>query len=147
MDRQTVFDYIKKKYHVLPEYPWRKYDSNAVFRHTDNKKWFALVMDVQGNKLGLSGSEYIDVVNLKMDDLFFRDIIIKEDGIMPAYHMNKMHWVTVLLNGITALMKIRLLKRYAPEQFTFEVLKSEYGIYAIRGPRGVPNSLSSALKG
>ena len=44
-------------------------------------------------------------------------------------------------------MKIRLLKRYAPEQFTFEVLKSEYGIYAIRGPRGVPNSLSSALKG
>ena len=247
MDRQTVFDYIKKKYHVLPEYPWRKYDSNAVFRHTDNKKWFALVMDVQGNKLGLSGSEYIDVVNLKMDDLFFRDIIIKEDGIMPAYHMNKIHWVTVLLNGmvpekrvlelidmsflatasakkkekvrppkewiipsnpkyydiihafdetdtidwkqgagikmgdtvfmyvgapvsavlykckvtetnipyqyqdknltISALMKIRLLKRYAPEQFTFEVLKSEYGIYAIRGPRGVPNSLSSALKG
>ena len=247
MDRQTVFDYIKKKYHVLPEYPWRKYDSNAVFRHTDNKKWFALVMDVQGNKLGLSGSEYIGVVNLKMDDLFFRDIIIKEDGIMPAYHMNKMHWVTVLLNGmvpekrvlelidmsflatasakkkekvrppkewiipsnpkyydiihafdetdtidwkqgagikmgdtvfmyvgapvsavlykckvtetnipyqyqdknltISALMKIRLLKRYAPEQFTFEVLKSEYGIYAIRGPRGVPNSLSSALKG
>jgi predicted DNA-binding protein (MmcQ/YjbR family) len=247
MDRQTVFDYIKKKYHVLPEYPWRKYDSNAVFRHTDNKKWFALVMDVQGNKLGLSGSEYIDVVNLKMDDLFFRDIIIKEDGIMPAYHMNKMHWVTVLLNGmvpekrvlelidmsflatasakkkekvrppkewiipsnpkyydiihafdetdtidwkqgagikmgdtvfmyvgapvsavlykckvletnipyqyqdkkltITALMKIRLLKRYAPEQFTFEILKSEYGIFAVRGPRGVPNSLSAALKG
>ena len=247
MDRQTVFDYIKKKYHVLPEYPWRKYDSNAVFRHTDNKKWFALVMDVQGNKLGLSGSEYIDVVNLKMDDLFFRDIIIKEDGIMPAYHMNKMHWVTVLLNGmvpekrvlelidmsflatasakkkekvrppkewiipsnpkyydiihafdetdtidwkqgagikmgdtvfmyvgapvsavlykckvtetnipyqyqdknltITALMKIRLLKRYAPDQFTFEILKSEYGIFAVRGPRGVPNSLSSALKG
>ena len=48
---------------------------------------------------------------------------------------------------ISALMKIRLLKRYAPEQFTVEVLKSEYGIYAIRGPRGVPNSLSSALKG
>ena len=246
MDRQTVFDYIKKKYHVLPEYPWRKYDSNAVFRHTDNKKWFALVMDVQGNKLGLSGSEYIDVVNLKMDDLFFRDIIIKEDGIMPAYHMNKMHWVTVLLNGmvpekrvlelidmsflatasakkkekvrppkewiipsnpkyydiihafdetdtidwkqgagikmgdtvfmyvgapvsavlykckvtetnipyqyqdknltISALMKIRLLKRYAPEQFTFEVLKSEYGIFAVRGPRGIPDSLSTALE-
>ena len=48
---------------------------------------------------------------------------------------------------ITALMKIRLLKRYAPDQFTFEVLKSEYGIFAVRGPRGVPNSLSAALKG
>ena len=36
--RQTVFDYIKKKYRVSPEYPWRKYDGNAVFRHTDNNK-------------------------------------------------------------------------------------------------------------
>ena len=48
---------------------------------------------------------------------------------------------------IKALMKIKLMKRYAPDRFTFEVLKSEYGIYAVRGPRGVPNSLSAALKG
>ena len=48
---------------------------------------------------------------------------------------------------ITKLMKIKLIKRYKPEQFTFERLKSEYGIFAVRGPRGVPNSLSAALKG
>ena len=53
MDRQTVFDYIQKKYKVQPEYPWRRYDSNAVFRHADNNKWFALVMDVQGDALDL----------------------------------------------------------------------------------------------
>ena len=47
---------------------------------------------------------------------------------------------------IKALMKIRLLKRYAPDQFTFEVLKSEYGIFAVRGPRGIPNPLSAALE-
>jgi hypothetical protein len=47
---------------------------------------------------------------------------------------------------ITALMKIRLLKRYAPDQFTFEVLKSEYGIFVVRGPRGIPNPLSAALE-
>jgi len=47
---------------------------------------------------------------------------------------------------IMALMKIKLLKRYKPEKFTFDVLKEEYGIYAIRGPRGIPNSLSEALK-
>lgn len=244
--REFVFDYIKKKYKVSPEYPWSKYDSNAVFRHADNNKWFALVMSVQKNKLGLSGDDYVDVVNLKMDDMFFRDIIIQEAGIMPAYHMNKLHWITVLLDGtvasekvldlidmsfmatasakkkekirppkewiipanpkyydiehafddadeinwkqgsgikigdtvfiyvgapvsailykckvletgipgdykdgklvIKALMKIKLLKRYKPEQFTFNVLKEEYGIYAVRGPRGIPNSLSAALK-
>jgi hypothetical protein len=47
---------------------------------------------------------------------------------------------------IKALMKIQLLKRYDSTQFTFEVLKSEYGIFAVRGPRGVPNSLSEVLK-
>lgn len=47
---------------------------------------------------------------------------------------------------ITALMKIRLLKRYKLDKFTFDRLKGEYGIFAIRGPRGVPHSLSEELK-
>ena len=99
MDRQTVFDYIKKKYRVTPEYPWKRDNTSAVFRHADNNKWFALVMDVKGDRLGLPTEEFVDAVNLKIDDLVFRDMIIKEDGIMPAYHMNKMHWITVLLDG------------------------------------------------
>ncbi len=98
MDRQTVLDYIKKKYSVLPEYPWKQYDSNAVFRHTDNKKWFALLMSVQRNKLGFHGDDFVDVANLKIDDMFFRDMIIQETGIMPAWHMNKMHWIRCLLS-------------------------------------------------
>jgi len=181
-----------------------------------------------------------------VDDPFFRDMLIQENGIMPAYHMNKQHWITVLLDGtvqdekvcnlidmsflatasakkkekfrppkewiipanpkyfdiihafddtdtinwkqgagirkgdtvfmyvaapvsavmykckvietdipydhenkyitIRTLMKIRLQKRYNPERFTFEVLGADYGIYAVRGPRGIPNSLSEALK-
>ena len=48
--------------------------------------------------------------------------------------------------NIKALMKIRLQKRYPEDRFTFDVLKSEYGIYAVRGPRGIPNSLSEALR-
>ena len=47
---------------------------------------------------------------------------------------------------IRSLMNIRLLKRYNPDRFTFEVLNKEYGIFAVRGPRGVPHSLSEALK-
>ncbi|MBO4562759.1 MAG: MmcQ/YjbR family DNA-binding protein [Clostridia bacterium] len=47
---------------------------------------------------------------------------------------------------IRALMRIKLIKRYAPDRFTFAVLGSEYGIYAVRGPRGIPKSLSDALK-
>ena len=47
---------------------------------------------------------------------------------------------------ITALMKIKLLKRYKPDEFPFALLKGEYGIYAVRGPRGIPHSLSEMLK-
>ena len=87
--KDEVFACIKKKYKVLPEYPWRKYDSNAVLRHADNKKWFALVMEVSGDKLGLSTTDLVDVINLKCDDPFFRDMLIQQKGILPAYHMMK----------------------------------------------------------
>ena len=244
--RQKIIDYIKKKYKSSPEYLWKKYPDYAVFLHEDNNKWFALQAPVPKDKLGLEGNEIVEVINVKVDDMFFRDVLIRRDGILPAYHMNKQHWITVLLDGsvskeriydllemsfmataskqkkqkirppkewiipanpkyydivhafddtdeidwkqgagikagdtvfmyvaspvsailykckvtetdipykyadenltISALMKIKLLKRYKPEKFTFDVLKEEYGIYAIRGPRGIPNSLSAALK-
>ena len=47
---------------------------------------------------------------------------------------------------IKELMKIKLQKRYKPDKFTFGVLGNEYSIFAVRGPRGIPNSLSEALK-
>lgn len=46
---------------------------------------------------------------------------------------------------IKTLMKIRLQKRYIPDHFTFDVLKAEYGIYIVRDPRGIPNSLQIIL--
>ena len=243
--KQKTIDYIKKKYKVSAEYPWKIYPDYAVFRHGDNNKWFALIMEVAGDKLGMGTTDYIPVVNLKVDDMFYRDMLIQQNGIIPAYHMNKQQWITVFLDGsvkkeqifdligasfmatastkkkqkirppkewiipanpkyydiehafddeeeinwkqgtgikagdtvfmyvaapvsailykckvtetdipykysdenltIKALMKIKLLKRYKPDKFTFDVLKDEYGIFAIRGPRGITNGLSAAL--
>ena len=56
-------------------------------------------MTVGRDKLGFDSRDPVDVVNLKVDDMFFRDMIIQKEGIMPAYHMNKLHWITVLLDG------------------------------------------------
>ena len=33
-----------------------------------------------------------------------------------------------------------------PNKFTFEVLKNEYGIRAVRGPRGIPEKLKMELE-
>ena len=97
--KDAVFTYIKKKYKVSPEFPWKRYPDNAVFRHSDNNKWFALVMEVGGDKLGVNNADYIPVINVKIDDMFLRDMLIRQAGIIPAYHMNKEHWITILLDG------------------------------------------------
>ena len=95
MDCQTVCDYIKKKYKTSPEYLWRKYPGYAVFRHEDNHKWFALAADVAGEKVGRPDAGSVDVVNLKVDDLFFRDMLIQKPGIMPAAAIGR-PWISTL---------------------------------------------------
>ena len=42
------------------------------------------------------------------------------------------------------VMKIKLLKRYNQDEFSFKKLK-EYDVKSIRGPRSVPTKLSKEL--
>lgn len=63
MNRGQFKQYILETYPCEANHPWIKYPNNEVFRHPGNRKWFALVMDVPKNKLGLAGSDVIDVVN------------------------------------------------------------------------------------
>ena len=65
MNKRELAAYIQDYYGIKPDYPWMKHLNHAVFRHPGNRKWFALMMDVPRNKLGLSGSDVLDVVNLK----------------------------------------------------------------------------------
>lgn len=46
---------------------------------------------------------------------------------------------------ISSVMRVRLKRRYPPDRFTFRVLNDVYGIYAVRGPRGIPEALSRDL--
>lgn len=47
---------------------------------------------------------------------------------------------------MTSLIRIKLLKRCQSDQFTFGLLGKEYGIHAVRGPRGIPGRSSETLK-
>ena len=91
--------YIKNRYGIAPDYPWSKFDDSAVFRHADSRKWFALVMKVRRDKFGGEKDEFVDVVNLRIEDAILHDLLVHEDGIFPAYHMNKKLWISVLLDG------------------------------------------------
>ena len=67
-----------------------------MLRHEDNRKWFAIVMKVSRRKFGFDSDEVINVVNLKLPVEMFGSFGAA-DGVYPAYHMNKLHWISVLL--------------------------------------------------
>ena len=97
MNRDDLEQFINENYNAESDYPWLKYPNYEVFRHSNNRKWFALIMDIPKNKLGLPGTDIIDVVNFKCDPLLIGSLL-KEAGFFPAYHMNKESWITVALD-------------------------------------------------
>ncbi|MCI8873562.1 MAG: MmcQ/YjbR family DNA-binding protein [Lachnospiraceae bacterium] len=96
MDRQQVFSYVKQRYHTLPDYPWA--DQNAVLRHRNNQKWYALIMEVSREKLGLLDEGTVQIMNVKCDPALIGSLRTRE-GYHPAYHMNKENWISVRLDG------------------------------------------------
>ena len=98
MDRNKLEQHILKRFGVHGEQPWMKYPSFSVFRHADNKKWFAVIMAISKKRLGIDSDEITEVVNLKCDCNMI-PYLTREDGFFPAYHMSKTHWITVALDG------------------------------------------------
>lgn len=97
MTKESFLKYCFDAYGTLPDYPFDDDFETAVLRHEDNRKWYGIVMRVSRRKFGFDSDEVIDVVNLKLPTEMFGSFG-KSDGIYPAYHMNKIHWISVLLS-------------------------------------------------
>lgn len=106
--------FLQKEFNCTPDFPWTapenstetesafksaRYDDYAVYR-CPNNKWFALVMNISYKNLGFENDEEVFVVNLKADPENIR-VVVDRKSVFPAYHMNKKHWITVLLTGVT----------------------------------------------
>jgi len=63
-------------------------DTWTVMRHRENKKSFALIFERGGL-----------CVNLKCEPLTAQFLREQYEAVSPAYHMNKVHWNTVCVNG------------------------------------------------
>ena len=98
MDRAELENFIGQHYSASPEYLWRQYPNYGVFRHYDNRKWFAVIMDIPANKLGLASDRTVNVVNFKCDPSMAEQLH-EETGVFPGYHMNKKYWVSIALDG------------------------------------------------
>ena len=96
MTKDELIRYVAERYSTDAEYPWA--DENFIFRHRGNRKWFAVAMRVPYSKLGIDREGTADIVDLKCGPLLmgaYRGL----PGVLPGYHMNKEHWLTVLLDG------------------------------------------------
>ena len=99
MNKQSFLEYCLSTYSTSPDYPFDEDFETAVLRHADNRKWYAIVMRVSRRKFGFDSDEVIDVVNLKLPTEMFGSFGAA-DGVYPAYHMNKLHWISVLLPDV-----------------------------------------------
>ena len=229
-----IAERIKLQYGVLPEFLWEKFPGYGVFRNVNSTKWFGLISLIDRGKLIKKAKGTVEVLNVRTGNE--TEKYLHEEGIYPAFHMNKKNWVSIILDdtltddeimklversmgtpsvhgewlvpanpkyydvvnafndtdtiiwkqsskiqvgdivylyvadpyscimfrceavetdipyeykgkdvSMTRVMRIKLLRRYEPDEFTFSKL-GEYGIRAIRGPRGIPEKLSEDLK-
>lgn len=96
MTKLEFLNYCLNTYGTSPDYPFDDWNESAVMRHEDNNKWYAIAMKVSRRKFGFDSDDTVDVVNLKLP-LEMHGSFGKSDGVYPAYHMNKLHWISVLL--------------------------------------------------
>ncbi len=100
MTKQKFLEYCSSTYGTPADYPFDEDFETAVLRHTDNRKWYAIVMRVSRRKFLEGSDEIVDVVNLKIPIELF-GAFDAFGGVYPAYHMNKRHWISVLLPDVS----------------------------------------------
>ena len=102
MKKEILFEYIKTTYPTIIDYPFGSDFDSAVFRIQSDKKWFALYMNVSGEKFNYGEKRFekekrLDVLNVKCP-VDMNETFVDYLSVFPAYHMNKTHWVSILLN-------------------------------------------------
>ena len=86
--RKDVIDFCKTFENVYEDYPFRE-DNWTLMRHRNNKKTFAMVFE-------RNGKIWINVKCEPNFTYFWRNAF---EGVIPAYHMNKEHWNSIILDG------------------------------------------------
>lgn len=89
MNKNEYLDFCGTIAAAVSDTPFEDDAESVVIRHRDTRKWFALVMDLNGKT----------IVNLKCDPMEADFLRKAYTGIIPAYHMNKTHWNTVFLDS------------------------------------------------
>lgn len=108
-----LIEHIREKYSDEPEFLWEKFPRNAIFRRKDNRKWYAALLTVQRNKLGLEGAEELEILDLRVEPEELNRLV-DDEKYFRGWHMNKKSWLTLRLDDTLTFEEIsaRLEKSY-----------------------------------
>ena len=87
-DKEEIIKYCLTLENTYKDCPFPDDFESVTMKHCKNKKWFALLMNVN-NKLYL---------NVKTDPNYSDILRNTYDYVIPAYHMNKEHWNTIIID-------------------------------------------------
>ena len=93
---RQIIEFARAEWGEEPEFLWDKFPDYAVLRRRDTVKWYALVARLAADKVGGDENELVEIVNLRRTDG------MAGERFLPAYHMNKKTWTTIVLDGTTA---------------------------------------------
>ena len=92
---RRIMALVQEKYGNQLEYLWEKSPDTAVLRHEDNQKWYAILMRIPWDRLDKGREGLVEAVNLKHDQVAD---LLSQNGIYPAFHMNKRYWISLPLD-------------------------------------------------
>jgi predicted DNA-binding protein (MmcQ/YjbR family) len=99
LSHKQVEEYILSMPNSYLDYPFG--EGTAVYKTGD--KMFALVPE---KKIPIS-------ISLKCDPLLAKTLVDKYESVMPGYHLNKKHWVTIVLSGQLAWEEVQDLIKHS----------------------------------
>lgn len=113
-----ITNQIYRFYQSVPEFLWEDDVNTGVFRQLETKKWFGYITLINGCKLDQKLDNEIEILTIKLLENEIAELL-KRKGFYPAYHMNKKHWITIILDGSITDDEIMLLvqKSYSLIQF------------------------------
>ena len=100
---KRIMTRVQEMYENQLEYLWEKSPDTAVLRHEDNQKWYAILMRIPWDRLDKEREGLVEAVNLKHDQVAD---LLSQNGIYPAFHMNKRYWISLPLDDTLTDKKV-----------------------------------------
>lgn len=94
--RQDAIDFCLSLEETYEDYPFHDFNW-TIMRHRDNKKMFAAIYEHLGNIW----------INVKCNPELTYMWRKAFKSVIPAYHMNKYHWNSIILDGTVPLDDIK----------------------------------------